>query len=228
MESTMFNQSVDSLLSEIFHHEGCDLVNMHTFKYRLLNDLMAKLDLTFNDLNQLTSTHTPVLLRVAQEMLRSAQKRDNVDKILALDCVQNEHLQKLIRLMCKSGHTNIIHTLLAIDGLGGSKLNNGPHFDCKKYVDNLKYGLSGEQGRYDREAGDLVKRTHVCAIRKIYQELDSCRSGELVDSKLMYQVMCRVLNEYAYLKLPQEEIFTRKCNGSLCKSVLGQYVLGLF
>ncbi|GFT26024.1 uncharacterized protein NPIL_16971 [Nephila pilipes] len=108
---------------------------------------MAKLDLTFNDLNQLTSTHTPVHPEVAQEMLRWTEKHDNVANLLAQDFVRNERLHKLIRLMCKSGHTNIIHTLLAIDGLGGSKLNNGPHFDCKKYVDNLKYGLSGEERR---------------------------------------------------------------------------------
>ncbi|GFV82856.1 uncharacterized protein TNCV_1178711 [Trichonephila clavipes] len=203
MESTvLLNQIADSLLPEIFQSGSNDLVNIHTFKYRILNDLMTKLDLTFQGLNQLINTHTPVDPEVAKVILRCTHKHDEI--ILAQDFVKNERLNRLIQSMVKSGQANTISTLLAIDGLIGPKLNNGPQFEYKKYIENLKYSLSGEQGRYDWKEDDLVKRTHVCAARKVYKELENYESD--VDSKFMhcvYQVMSNILKKSAGLELPK-------------------------
>ncbi|GFR15176.1 uncharacterized protein TNCT_731881 [Trichonephila clavata] len=172
MESTiLLNQIAESFLPEIVQPESNDLVNMQTFKYRILNDFMTKLNLAFQEINQWINTHTPVNPEVA-----------------------------------KSGQSNTISNLLAIDGLIGPKLNNGPQFEYKKYLENLKYSFSGEQGRYDREEDDLVKKTHVFAIRKVYKELENLQSDENVDSKLMhcvYQVMSSMLKESAGLELPK-------------------------
>ncbi|GFR06359.1 uncharacterized protein TNCT_415931 [Trichonephila clavata] len=204
MENTVFlNQMAESFLHKVFMPGSNDLVNIHTLKYRTLNDFMCKLDLTFQGLNQLINTHSPVDPEVAKVIQRWTQKYDGVESILAQDFVKNERLNKLIHTMVKSGQSNIISSLLAIDGLIGPKLNTGPHFDCKKYLQNLKYSLSGEPGRYDREEDDLVKRTHVCAIREVYKELENYQSD--IDSKLMYsvyQVMSHILKESAGLELP--------------------------
>ncbi|GFR05986.1 uncharacterized protein TNCT_130941 [Trichonephila clavata] len=204
MENTVFlNQMAESFLHKVFMPGSNDLVNIHTLKYRTLNDFMCKLDLTFQGLNQLINTHSPVDPEVAKVIQRWTQKYDGVESILAQDFVKNERLNKLIQTMVKSGQSNIISSLLAIDGLIGPKLNTGPHFDCKKYLQNLKYSLSGEPGRYDREEDDLVKRTHVCAIREVYKELENYQSD--IDSKLMYsvyQVMSHILKESAGLELP--------------------------
>ncbi|GFV81418.1 uncharacterized protein TNCV_3210371 [Trichonephila clavipes] len=205
MESTiLLNQIAESFLPEIFQPKGNDLINMHTFKYRILNDLMVKLDLTFQGLNQWINTHTPVDPEVAKVILRCTHKHDGIESILAQDFVKNERLNRLIQNMVKNGQSNTISTLLAIDGLIGPKINNGPHFQYKKYLENLKYSLSGEQGRYDREEDDLVKRIHVCAIRKVYKELENYHLD--VDSKLMhcvYQIMNSILKESAGLELPK-------------------------
>ncbi|GFQ78261.1 uncharacterized protein TNCT_677191 [Trichonephila clavata] len=179
MESTiLLNQIAESFLPEIVQPESNDLVNMQTFKYRILNDFNTKLNLTFQGINQWINTHTPV----------------------------NPEVAKIDSNIVKSGQSNTISTLLAIDGLIGPKLNNGPQFEYKKYLENLKYSLSGEQGRYDREEDDLVKRTHVFAIRKVYKELENLQSDENVNSKLMhcvYQVTSSMLKESAGLELPK-------------------------
>ncbi|GFR27183.1 uncharacterized protein TNCT_415801 [Trichonephila clavata] len=144
--------------------------------------------------------------RSAKVILRYIHKQDGIESILAQDFVQNERLNRLIQNVVKSGQSNTISTLLAIDGLIGPKLNNGPQFEYKKYLENLKYSSSGEQGRYDREDDDLVKRTHVFAIRKVYKEVKNLQSDENVDSKLMhcvYQVMSSMLKESAGLELPK-------------------------
>ncbi|GFY61737.1 uncharacterized protein TNIN_226431 [Trichonephila inaurata madagascariensis] len=210
MESTvLLNQIAESFLPEIFQSGSNDLVNIYTFKYRILNDLMVKLDLTFQGLNQFLNTHTPVDPEVAKVILRCTHNHDEI--ILAQDFVRNERLNRLIQSMVKSGQANTISALLAIDGLIGPKLNNGPQFEYKKYLENLKYSLSGEQGRYDREEDDLFKRTHVCAVRKVYKELENYESD--VDSKFMhcvYQVMSNILKESAGLKLPEGPAFLPK------------------
>ncbi|GFX70538.1 uncharacterized protein TNCV_875121 [Trichonephila clavipes] len=175
MASTvLLNQIADSLLLEIFQSGKNDLVNIHTLQYRILNDLMTKLDLTFQRLNQLINTHTPMDPEVAMVILRCTNKHDEI--ILAQDFVKNERLNRLIQSMVKSGQAHTISTLLAIDGFIGPKLNNEPQFEYKKYIENLKYSLSGEQGRYDREEDDVVKRTHVCAVPKVYKELQNYES----------------------------------------------------
>ncbi|GFW63909.1 hypothetical protein TNCV_706151 [Trichonephila clavipes] len=93
-ESTvLLNQIADSFLPEIFQSGSNDLVNIHTFKYRIWNDLMAKLDLTFQGLNQLINTHTPVDPEVAKVILRCTHKHDEI--ILAQDFVKNERLNRL-------------------------------------------------------------------------------------------------------------------------------------
>ncbi|GBN19750.1 hypothetical protein AVEN_261820-1 [Araneus ventricosus] len=104
-----------------------------------------------------------------------------------------------------NGHANTTHALLAVDGLGGGKWTNGPHLDCKRYIENLKYGLSGEQGRFDRDADDDVKRVHAFAVRKVYEELDKHRSDgdKLVNG--VYRVMCKVLKDFAGMELPPVE-----------------------
>ncbi|GFR14406.1 uncharacterized protein TNCT_422121 [Trichonephila clavata] len=195
-----------SFLPEAVQPGSNDLVNMQTFKYRILNDVMTKLNLTFQGINQWMNTHTPVNPEVTQVILRYIHKQDGIESILAQDFVKNERLNRLIQNMVKSGQSNTMSTLLAIDGLIGPKLNNGPQFEYKKYLENLKYSLSGEQGRYDREQDDLVKRVHVFAIRKVYQELENHLLDKLVDSKLMhcvYQVMSSILKESAGLELPK-------------------------
>ncbi|GFQ88171.1 uncharacterized protein TNCT_361811 [Trichonephila clavata] len=157
-------------------------------------------------INQWINTHTPVDPEVAKVIVRYIHKHDGIESILAQDFVKNEWLNRLIQNMVKSGQSNTISTLLAIDGLIGPKLNNGPQFESKKYLENLKYSLSGEQGRYDRGEDDLVKRTHVFAIRRVYKELENHQSDENVDSKLMncvYQVMSSMLKVSAGLELPK-------------------------
>ncbi|GFR04739.1 uncharacterized protein TNCT_37901 [Trichonephila clavata] len=207
MESTiLLNQIAERFLPDTVQPESNDLINMQTFKYRILNDFMTKLNLTFQGIHQWINMHTPVNPEVAKVILRYIHKQDGIESILAQDFVKNERLNRLIQNMVKSGQSNTISTLLAIDGLIGPKLNNGPQFEYKKYLETLKYSLSGEQGRYDRKEDDLVKRTHVFAIRKVYKELENLQSDENVDSKLMhcvYQVMSSMLKESAGLELPK-------------------------
>ncbi|GFW00134.1 uncharacterized protein TNCV_3569211 [Trichonephila clavipes] len=106
MESTiLLNQIAESFLPEIFQPKSNDLINMHTFKYRILNDLMVKLDLTFQGLNQWINTHTPVDPEVAKAILRCAHNHDGIKSILAQNFVKNERLNRLIQNMVKNGQS---------------------------------------------------------------------------------------------------------------------------
>ncbi|GFR03392.1 hypothetical protein TNCT_463621 [Trichonephila clavata] len=75
MESTIpLNQIAESFLPEIVQPESNDLVNMQTFKYRILNDFMTKLNLTFQGINQWINMHTPVNPEVDKVILRYIHK----------------------------------------------------------------------------------------------------------------------------------------------------------
>ncbi|GBN46871.1 hypothetical protein AVEN_82204-1 [Araneus ventricosus] len=179
--SHLFSRMGDSCLVETMEQAENDLVTILTLKIRMVNQLTKELGLPLSYISHILSTSTPVHPEVAQELIRYANKQENIDALLAQDFVLNEKILKLIKSMCKNGHTNVAHALLAIDGLGG-KHNHVPNLEYKRYLENLRYGLSGEKGRYDREAHDDVKRAHVVAVRKVYQELDKHRSN---DAKLV-------------------------------------------
>lgn len=202
--SDLFCRVGDSCLAETIRQEQNDSVTILTLKTRMLNQLMTELRLPLSYVSQIQSHSTPVHPEVARELLRWVNKQEHVDALLAQDFVHNDKILKLIKSMSKSGHANIAHALLAMDGLGG-KLNHVPNTECKKYVENLKYSLSGEKGRYDREANDDVKRAHVFAVREVYRVLDKQRSNveKLVDG--VYQVMRLILKERGGIDLPDVE-----------------------
>ncbi|GBM48354.1 hypothetical protein AVEN_19158-1, partial [Araneus ventricosus] len=127
--SCLFNCITGCRLMETMRREANDLVTMQTFKYRMLNHLMVELDLSFGHLTRLLSTHTPVHPEIAEELMSCIDKQDLVDTWLAQDFVRNDKLQKLVKSLCKNGHANTTHALLAGDGLGGGKWTNGPHLD---------------------------------------------------------------------------------------------------
>ncbi|GFV92789.1 uncharacterized protein TNCV_2648601 [Trichonephila clavipes] len=221
MASTvLLNQIADCLLHEIFQSGSNDLVTIHTLKYRILNDLMTKLDLTFQGLNQLINTHTPVDPEVAKVILRCTHKHD--ETILAQDFVKNERLNRL------SGQANTTSTLLAIDGLIGPKLNNGPQFEYKKYIENLKYSLSGEQGRYDREEGGCGQAdTYLCRTTKgsptTEEEsfIDFTSSGEIKGkfcNKTLFQFWAEVDDEFSELKTKAFRILLPFSTPYLCET----------
>lgn len=194
----------NNCLIDTLQQDKSDQVTILTLKMRLINQLASDLGLPLSYISHIQATCIPVHPEIAQELNRWAHKQDQVDAVLAQDFVPIEKLLKIVKSMCKNGHTNITHALLAMDGLSG-KLSHVPNTECKRYVGNLKYGLTGEQGRYDREASDDMKRAHVNAVRKVYQELDKHRSNDakLVDG--VYQVMRLVLKESGGIELPDVE-----------------------
>lgn len=188
---------IDKFLLNTFEKCKDDLVSMQTIKYRMLAHLLKSVDITFGHMCQLFTTHTPVHPDVAEEIKKLCVKQENYQIILAQDFIENEKLTKLMRHLSKAGHTNIVHTLLAIDGMAGSKLNHGPNTDVKRYVENLKYSLSGEEGVYDCEKKDKLKRAHVNAVRSMYNVLDD----ESKHGNNIYYILCCVLKECAGIEI---------------------------
>jgi len=168
-----------------------NLASKQTIKYRMLGYILEEIDLTFGQVSQLVNTHTPVHPEVV-EILKPLVKQEHYQILLAQDFVENEKLVKIMRHLCKNEHTDVVHMMLAMDGMSGNKLNHGPNVDVKRYIENLKFGLSGEMGLYDHEKGDTFKRAHVFAIRQVYKALPA--QAQRVNN--VFHVIKRVLQEY--------------------------------
>lgn len=172
---------------------GNNFVSLQTMEFRILNRIMSTMDLSFEDVRELLASHIPIHPEHAQHIKQLCPKYDSAEMILAQDFVATDKLAKLFRLIFKNKHENEAHFLLAMDGLGGQKLGNGPNAYAKNYHDNLRYGTT--PGLYDR--GNSWKRMHVCATRQVYLTLGK----EYGNCHGMYQVMCQVLKEMAGIEL---------------------------
>ena len=192
---------MDACFRDRFLQEDNGLMSLQTLRYRGINFLMSLLNMTFEDVTRLYATHIPLHPDVARDLQHYCGKYEMVDTILAQDFIEQERLMKLVRYMSKNGHGNKAHALLAMDGLGGSKLNHGPNVEVKRYVANLQYGAT--PGRYDR--GTCWKQVHACAVRKVYDELEKRQHQDKV-ALGVYQVMCIVLKEMAGIELPDLEM----------------------
>lgn len=152
---------------------------------------MREIDLTFGQVSQLVHSHTPIHREVA-DVLKPLVKQEHYQTLLAQDFIENEKFVKIARHLCKNDHVDVVHSVLAMDGMNGNKLNNGPNLDVKRYVENLKFGLSGTVGFYDHEKDDPLKRAHVYAVRQVYKMLPV--EAQRVNN--VFHIIKRVLQEY--------------------------------
>ncbi|KAG8175205.1 hypothetical protein JTE90_022628 [Oedothorax gibbosus] len=176
-----------------------DSISILTLKLRILSRILRCMNLSFEEIQLIQDTHILVHPENAGIMMQLCSKAQDADLILCQDFIPPDRLIKLIRFMCKHGHSNTAQALLAIDGLGGVKLNNAPNMDVKRYLDNLKIGSESAQNIYDQECG--WKPVHVRTVRKVYEELAKYRAGALEHD--VYQVMCQVLEDRASIVLPK-------------------------
>ncbi|KAG8172503.1 hypothetical protein JTE90_017584 [Oedothorax gibbosus] len=201
-ESTMANSSDCNIRCTVARlkrdflldtYENCldSLASKQTIKYRMLAYVLREIELTFGQVSQLVHTHTPVHEEVA-EILKPLVKQEHYQTLLAQDFVENEKLVKIVKHLCKNDHTDVVHILLAMDGMSGNKLNHGPNVDVKRYIGNLKFGLSGQVGLYDNEPNDTLKRAHVFAVRQVYKALPA--QAQRVNN--VFHILKRVLQEY--------------------------------
>lgn len=174
-------------------YEDCQdaLASKQTIQYRMLGQALKEIKLTFGQVSQLVHSHTPVHREVA-DILKPLVKQEYYQMVLAQDFVENEKLVKMVKHLCKNDHTDVVHSVLAMDGMSGNKLSNGPTTDVKRYIENAKFSLSGKEGLYDREKEDDLKRAHVFAVRQVYKALPS--QAQRVNN--VFHVLKRALQEY--------------------------------
>lgn len=192
-QSTNFKGLIHTFLTTTFENCNDNLASKQTIKYRMLGYVLREMEITFGDLCHLIQTHTPVHIEVA-ETIKPLVKQEPYKTVMAQDFIENEKLVKVLKHLVKNGHTHVVHTLLAMDGLTSSSHSklNGPNMDMKRYVENLKYGLSGREGLYDRETSDRLKRAHVHAVRQVYHALPT----DAQHANNMYYVLKKVLHMY--------------------------------
>ncbi|KAG8155890.1 hypothetical protein JTE90_004217 [Oedothorax gibbosus] len=174
-------------------YEDCQdkLTSKHTIQLRMLAQILKEIKLTFGQVSRLVHSHTPVNREVA-DILKPLVKQEQYQNALAQDFVENEKLVKIAKHLCKNDHTDVVHSVLAMDGMSGNKLSNGPTVDVKRYIENVKFSLSGCAGLYDREKEDELKRAHVFAVRQVYKALPS--QAQRVNN--VFHVLKKVLQEY--------------------------------
>lgn len=181
---------------------------VETVKHRFINAMLKKCSTSMEDICQLFTTHVPVDGKIRAQFLDrlSQMNKKDWDIVLAQDFVRKDKLQKICQTLCKGGYESMVHALLAVDGLKGSKWNQNPNYDLKRYFENLRINLCGNKSMYDNGPRS-IKLPHVLGVRGVYELLyKKYRNDSIPMHKRVYEVMRTVLNNMnPELKLKGEE-----------------------
>lgn len=187
-----------------------DAVNLKTLKLLLVGHVLETLGIDWSYLHYLHKNHTPVHPEMAKLMLMQVGSDEDVTNALAQGFVKNEKLVRMLKTLTQHGLN--MDKLLAVDGLGGN-LSNGPNFEQKHYVGNLKYGhMLDRKTVFDNDPE--YKRLHVQTVRELYNALQDVK----VPEKQMYEIVRKCIEEMAGIRLPamefeEDEVMDAKVQG---------------
>lgn len=207
---TSFDKQIRELLNstiDTFNTNGEDSVTMRTIKLHTVGMVLDKLKLGgWNFVLKLFKTHTPVHSKIAQELLKYGD--DEMACALSQVFVRND---KLVRIVKQLAQLDVnMNEILAVDGLAGN-ISNGPNFEYKHYIGNLRFADKGEpKSNFDEESE--FKRLHVQTVREMYRMME----GTPVPEKHIYDILRKCFYQTVGTNLPEIEFKEEEAmNGEL-------------
>lgn len=204
---------IDDCLKKVFHQEKGNKVSIETIKFRILNDYMQALGMSFEQISKLTRTHTALHPQWGQDIIQKISTNMDIKFFLNQDFISKHQMRKVVQLLKKNNYKNYTYAMLAVDGLGGDfkdehKLEDGPTFNLYKYFGNLQWGVSSGMD-YDRPSLEIkALQHHIGAVRRMYQVLDNNLSeAEKCNTNyafVIYLAIIQILKNYKSIKIGTE------------------------
>lgn len=197
-------QSLDGQIRELlnstidtFNTNGEDSVTMKTMKLHTVGIVLEKLRLGgWNFVLKLFKTHTPVHPKIAQELLKYGD--DEMACTLCQGFVRNDKLVRIVKQLAQHEELNM-DKILGVDGLAGN-ISNGPNFEYKHYIGNLRFANKGEpKSNFDEESE--FKRLHVQTVREMYDMMGNTPSP----TKHIYDILRKCFYQTVGANLPEIE-----------------------
>lgn len=173
-----------------------NLTNIMTLNIRGLSRIMNAFGISWAMMSQLVEQNIPIHPQLSKYLKGLCKEDEDVEDLLSQDFVKTE---KIIKLKCLRNHSKAMEWLCAVDGIMFK--HGGPNLDWRKYVTNLRFGLTGGKGAYDDEPNNDLKREHVQAVREIHSRIAD-KDTDNVDSTKVYRVMKRLALEECGIELP--------------------------
>jgi hypothetical protein len=167
-----------------------ELVTEKTQNLMIVAHLVKQYRLKWNEIIQTLSKDVYVHPENAKQLLVRPDK--DSEYLLAQGFVRPD---KLIRVLksAAAAHADV-ERLLAVDGLMGT-LTDGPNFEVRHYLNNLKISTDSKRSIFDEEPDYRVN--HVRAVRHIYSIL---KTGGITDvSGHVYGVLQNLLKKFTNL-----------------------------
>lgn len=188
-----FDTQIRDLVHTVYKYYGDrdgDLINLRTLNLKFLGQVMKALGLTWTQVTQIYKNQIPVHPEIAREFLNHGD--EEMESVLAQGFVRNDKLIRIVKQL-SSHEDSIIDELLAVDGLLGN-ISNGPNFEHKYYINNLRFGLIGPKSDFDEEPD--YKRLHAQAVRRMYVTLRSRNIPQqpLIINTLLHQIIKDTVN----------------------------------
>ena len=190
------NRELLNTVIQIQNAKGNDSTSMRTMKMHCVNAVLEYLDLGWGYLLRQFKTHTPVHPEIAKELVKNND--DELQCILSQIFVRNEKLVRIVKNMAQQGLN--VNQILAVDGLSGN-ITNGPNFEYKHYIGNLRFAKKGEPKCSFDEESDF-KRLHVQTVREMYEMMQDTP----VPSKHIYNILRKCFHQTVGINLPEIEI----------------------
>lgn len=198
MENHSLTQDIlELLLATIRAHNFSenDSVNLRTLKLTLVGNVLQGVNMKWEYLLGIFKTHTPIHPEISKEL--EAIEEDDIPNALAQIFVRTKKITSMMKQAAQHGID--VHRLLAVDGLSGP-IVNGPNFETKMYIENLKYGNMGDvKSVFDTDPE--YKRLHAQVVRQLYVKLGRIPQP----AQQVYEIVRLAILEVTQMSLPEIE-----------------------
>lgn len=199
MENQHLTQDIRELLLasiRAYNLNENDAVNLRTLKLMLVGHVVQGVRLDWEYLMGLFRTHIPIHPKMSKEL--EMLEEDDIGNLLAQIFIRTKKVVNMVKTGVQQGLD--MNRILAVDGLGGN-IANGPNFEHKLYVENLKYGNVGDE-KFVFDTDPEYKRLHAQVVRQLYLKLNRTPKP----AQQVYEIVRRALLEGVQMTLPEIEL----------------------
>lgn len=200
METKTFQDILQTKIHDLLHTviqayntKENDVVTLKTIKLFAVGKVLEEFGIDWDHIFKLFKTHTPIHPSIAKELSQCGDEETAC--ILSQIFVPSEKLSKLVKKLSQNKLN--MERILAVDGLAGN-IMNGPNFEFKHYIGNLRFANASEPKFYFDEETDF-RRLHVQTVRKMYQMLKDTPAP----AKHAYDILRKCFYQEIQAELPE-------------------------
>lgn len=185
---------------QLYDTQKNDRVTVRTIHFKMLECILGELNITWDQIAQIMKNSVRVHPENVATLMQMSGDLET-EALLSQTFIPNEKIARIVKQLA-TRYGDEMDELLAVDGLSGN-LNNGPNYDYKHYIQNLRYPKDAANVHVEEDG--KIKQLHISAVRALYKHL-SGRVKQPIKHHV-YALLKQIVKNVNGVELQDDEVF---------------------